>query len=109
MITKLDKFLLETANANKQRTPALLISKVGVTDGFTKYEVLKGDERYGVALKKDAPFKWKYQGKVDRSVYKGAGRVIKNPSKQLIINSQELLKPIPNSKREDRKNVLANF
>lgn len=109
MITKFDKFLLEAFNPNKQRIPALLISKVGVTDGFTKYEVLKDDERYGVALKKGMPFKWKYQGKVNRSVYKGEGKVIKNPSKLLIVNSQELLKPIPNSKREDRKNVLNVF
>jgi hypothetical protein len=109
MITKFNEFLLEAFNPNKQRTPALLISKIGVTDGFTKYEVLKDDERYGVALKKDTPFKWKYQGRVDRSTYKGGGRVVKNPSKLLIVNSQELLKPIPNSKREDRKNVLANF
>jgi hypothetical protein len=76
---------------NEENTPYLQIY-YGATYPYN-FTIIKGDELYFVSFRKDKPFLWKYQGKINPKIYTPAGNLVKKPSMGLIANVQNKCKP----------------
>jgi len=71
---------------NESTQPHLLIYR-GASYPYN-YTVIKGDELYFVSFRKGKPFLVKYQGKVNKDVYKPNGELVRKPPMGLIVNIQ---------------------
>ena len=76
---------------NESTQPHLMIYR-GASYPYN-YTVIKGDELYFVSFRKGKPFLVKYQGKINKDVYKPIGSLVRKPSMGLIVNIQNKCTP----------------